>query len=323
MIETSTATLFAPVQAGLAAVEARLHEAIAGQHPTLTATTARLVNAGGKCVRPAICLLTAGIFGVDPDRSVSLAAAIEMLHTATLVHDDLIDGSLLRRGVPTLNADWSPNAVVLTGDYLFARAAHLGAQTSNVQVMNLFAKTLMAIVNGEIKQMFSPQRISRDDYYKRIYAKTAALFVLSTEAAATLGGADEASLDAVRRYGRGVGMAYQIVDDVLDFVGSPDQMGKPVGSDLRQGLITLPAICYIEASPNDSDVQVFLSKQAENRDVVSRIVTAMRKSNAVPQAIQAAREFATCAKLALEKLPDSVYTVALSALADYIVDRNR
>jgi geranylgeranyl pyrophosphate synthase len=314
--------LFAPIQSELIAVEKRLSEVVEGPHPALTIATEHLMRAGGKRIRPAIALLIAGIFDVNFEQSVSLAAAVEMLHTATLVHDDLLDNSPLRRGVPTLNADWPPNVVVLTGDYLFARAAHLGAQTDNVQVMTLFAQTLMAIINGEIGQMFSPRRISRDDYYQRIYAKTAALFVLATEAAAVLGNANAARLAAAREYGRSVGMAFQIVDDVLDFVGGPAEMGKLTGSDPRQGLITLPTICYLEAHPDDPDVQMLLGQQSENRAIAPRLVTAIRESDAIHQTMQTACEFAARAQLALEMLPDSIYTAALYALADYIVDRN-
>lgn len=319
---TATIESFAPIQDGLEAVEERLRQIVEGQHNSLTAVTERLVAAGGKRLRPAIALLTAGVFSADNERSVVLAAAIEMLHTATLVHDDLIDGSLLRRGAPTLNADWSPSAVVLTGDYLFARAAHLGAQTENVRVMELFAQTLMTIVNGEIEQMFSPQRVSRDGYMRRIYAKTAALFVLATEAAAVLGDADAAGLSAVREYGRNVGMAFQIVDDVLDFCGTPDQIGKPVGSDLRQGLFTLPTIYYIQAHPDDSDMKTLLNGDMADRGTISRVLAAVCASNAVDEAMQDAREFANCAQLALEKLPDSVYTATLHTLADHIVNRD-
>ena len=196
----STAELFAPVQEGLAAVEARLRQAVQDQHSSLTAATERLLNAGGKRIRPAICLMAASIFEADPDRCVSLAAAVEMMHTATLVHDDLIDGAALRRGVPTLNADWPADAIVLAGDYLFARAASLIAQTNHPRLIELFAKTLMIVVNGEIKQRFSGRGcINRDDYYERIYAKTAAMFVLATEAAATLGEADPVQPGSVER----------------------------------------------------------------------------------------------------------------------------
>jgi geranylgeranyl pyrophosphate synthase len=211
--------------------------------------------------------------------------------------------------------------VVLTGDYLFARAAHLGAQTNNVQVMELFAQTLMTIVDGEIGQIFSPQRISRDDYYQRIYAKTAALFILAAEAAAVLGDADPDSLAAAREYGRNVGLAFQIVDDILDFIGSPDQMGKPIGCDLRQGLVTLPTIYYLEAHPNDPDLSALLDKSTHNHDaVIPRVVEGVRESGAIEKAMQEARELVTQAQRALERLPASAYVMALSSLARYIVE---
>jgi len=314
--------LFAPIQDRLAAVEVRLRQAVQDQHPSLATALGHLLTAGGKRIRPAICLLTTAIFDVDFEHSVSLAAAVETLHTATLVHDDLIDNSPLRRGAPTLNANCSPNHVVLAGDYLFARAAHFGAQTDNVQVMSLFGQTLMAIVNGEIKQMLSSRRVSRDDYYERIYAKTAALFVLATKAAAILGSAGEVYLDAIYAYGRSMGMAYQIVDDVLDFIGNPKHTGKPAGNDLRLGLITLPAIHYVETHPQDPDVQMFLDEQADKQSVIPRLIAAVRESDAISQAMQEARRLAACAQLALDKLPDSVYTATLHTLADHIVDRD-
>lgn len=313
--------LFAPVREGLRAVEVRLRQVVDDQHDALTQATAHLLNAGGKRIRPAISLLTAAIFDADFNHAVSLAAAVELLHTATLVHDDLIDGALLRRGIPTLNAEWSPDATVLTGDYLFARAAGLAAQTKDVRVIDMFAQTLMVIVNGEIKQKFSKGQVDRDSYYERIYAKTAAMFVLSTKAAAILGGANEASVGALGEFGRQVGMAFQIVDDVLDFVGTPDQIGKPVGSDLRQGLFTLPAIYYVEAHPDDRDMNALLSGNAGDRDIIPRVVAAVRASGAVDRTLQEARTFASRAQLALARLPDSVHVATLSAISHFIVDR--
>ncbi|MEP7357330.1 MAG: polyprenyl synthetase family protein, partial [Anaerolineales bacterium] len=156
MISTlNTAEILLPIQGDLQAVEAKLREsALADQHPALTSALDHLLASGGKRVRPAVTLLSAHLFGAPRARSVALAAALEMLHTATLVHDDLIDGSLLRRGLPTLNAQWTPGATVLTGDFLFARAAELAAETDSVRVMRAFSRTLMVIVNGEINQMF-------------------------------------------------------------------------------------------------------------------------------------------------------------------------
>jgi geranylgeranyl pyrophosphate synthase len=321
MSGVSTVELFAPVREGLAAVEARLRQAVQDQHSSLSAATERLINAGGKRIRPAICLMTAALFGADPDRSVSLAAAVEMMHTATLVHDDLIDRSVLRRGVPTLNADWPADAIVLAGDYLFARAAYLIAQTNHPRLIDLFARTLMIVVNGEITQRFSGRGcISREGYYERIHAKTAAMFVLATEAAAILGEADSSSLKAMREFGCQVGMAFQIVDDALDFIGTPDRIGKPVGSDLRQGLFTLPAIHYAETHPDDPDVKTLLNGGAQDDGALERLTMAVCSSGAVGDALQEARALGARAQLALGKFPPSPYLAALSALPRYIID---
>jgi len=206
---------------------------------------------------------------------------------------------------------------------LFARAASLIAQTNHPRLIELFAQTLMIIVNGEIKQRFSGKgHINRDDYYERIHAKTAAMFVLATEAAATLGEADPSSLEALSEFGRQVGMAFQIVDDALDFIGMPDQIGKPVGSDLRQGLFTLPAIYYAEAHPNDPDLKALLNGNARDPGTISRVVAAVRTSGAVDETLREARVFVAQGQLALERLPPSPYAAALSAVAHYIVDRN-
>jgi geranylgeranyl pyrophosphate synthase len=160
------------------------------------------------------------MLGADEERLITLGAALELLHTATLVHDDLIDGSLLRRGMPTLNARWSPAATVLTGDFMFGRAAKLAAEVDHLPLMRFFAETLAVIVNGELAQMFTSRGlISRENYYRRIYAKTASLFEMCSRAAALISPTDEGMVEAMRDFGYQIGMAFQIVDDVLDFTG--------------------------------------------------------------------------------------------------------
>src|ERR1700690_3799704 len=167
-------TFISPVQAQLQLVEARLQSQADDRHPDLRAALGQILAAGGKRIRPSITLLVGNMLGASESRLVTLGAAMELLHTATLVHDDLIDGSLLRRGMPTLNARWSPAATVLTGDFLFARAAKLAAETDHLQLMNAFAERLAVIVNGELTQRFSSRGvINRENYYNRIYAKTA------------------------------------------------------------------------------------------------------------------------------------------------------
>jgi geranylgeranyl pyrophosphate synthase len=320
----ATADILAPIQTDLVAVEAKLREAaLANQHPALTSALEHLLGSGGKRVRPATALLVARLFGAPQRRAVALAAAIEMLHTATLVHDDLIDGSLLRRGLPTLNAQWTPGATVLTGDFLFARAAELASESESVRVMNVFARTLMVIVNGELNQMFVGRgQASREAYLERIYAKTASLFAVAAEAAAVLGEADERTIAALRYYGREVGMAFQIVDDVLDFTGDQARLGKPVGSDLRQGLFTLPVLCYLERHPDDRDVAALLNGRSGDGDRVDRVVQAVRASGAIDEALDEARAYVARAMAALAPLPDNDYRRALHALADYFVSRS-
>jgi geranylgeranyl pyrophosphate synthase len=321
---TTTADIFAPIQADLAAVEAKLREAgLENQHPALTSALDHLLASGGKRVRPATALLTARQFGADPARAVALAAAIEMLHTATLVHDDLIDGSLLRRGLPTLNAQWTPGATVLTGDFLFARAAELASETNSVRVMGVFSRTLMVIVNGEINQMFIGRgEASRTGYLDRIYAKTASLFAVAAEAAAILGDADDRTVAAMRFFGREIGMAFQIVDDILDFSGDQARLGKPVGSDLRQGLFTLPVLRYMEHHPDDANVADLLNGHAGEADRVEKVVAAVRNSSAIPEALDEARAYVRRAQLALAPTPNNEYRQALFDLAEYFVSRN-
>lgn len=320
----TTADIFVPIQGDLGAVERKLRQAgLDNQHPALTSALEHLLASGGKRVRPATALLAARLFDAAPAQAVSLGAALEMLHTATLVHDDLIDGSLLRRGLPTLNAQWTPGATVLTGDFLFARAAELAAETDSVRVMKVFARTLMVIVNGEINQMFVGRgQAMRDGYLKRIYAKTASLFAAAAEAGAILGDADERAIDAMRRFGAEMGMAFQIVDDVLDFTADQERLGKPVGSDLRQGLFTLPVLCYLERYPEDRDVAALLNGRSGDVERVARVVAAVRASGAIDEALDEARAYVARAQAALAPMPNNTYRQALSDLADYFVNRN-
>jgi geranylgeranyl pyrophosphate synthase len=318
----TTVNFITPIQEAINQVEERMHSQSEGNHPDLGAALDHLLSSGGKRIRPAVALLTGGMLGADTERLVTLGAAIELLHTATLVHDDLIDGALLRRGISTLNASWSPAATVLTGDFIFARAAMLAAETDSVEVMHLFAQTLATIVNGEITQMFSSRGLaSREDYYRRIYAKTASMFELATAAAALLSPVDEEVVRSVRSFGYDIGMAFQIVDDILDFIGEQTTVGKPVASDLRQGLVTLPALYYFESNPEDPEMKAILGGQLLNDERMSRLVTAIRMSGAIQQAAAEARHSIDCALKTLMEQPESIERDALQELAEYIVHR--
>lgn len=320
----STVSFFSIVQDDIRLVEQRMRaQADERNHPDLSAALDHLLSSGGKRVRPALGLLVGRMFGAPMEKLVSLGAAVEMLHTATLVHDDLIDGSLLRRGTPTLNARWSPAATVLTGDFLFARAAKLAAEADHLPLMKLFAETLAVIVNGELTQLFSARGlVSRENYYQRIYAKTASLFEMSTRAAAMVSLASEDEIESMRVFGYETGMAFQIMDDVLDFSGDQVAVGKPLGSDLLQGLVTLPALYYAESHPNDDDVRLLKDGGWGNRERMERLVESIRNSDAVSLALREARQRVDGALSVLGQFPVSGERSALSELAGYIIDRN-
>jgi geranylgeranyl pyrophosphate synthase len=308
---------------GLQEVETLLHAQANDAHPDLRTALEHLLSSGGKRIRPAVCLLTGQMLSAPHDKLLRLAASVEMLHTATLVHDDLIDGALLRRGMPTLNAHWSPAATILTGDYMFARAAKLAAESDNLLLMKLFADTLATIVNGELAQLFAARGvISRENYTKRIYAKTASLFEMTTQAAAIISPVDQTLVDTMRKFGYHLGMAFQIVDDILDFTGEQEMVGKPVGSDLLQGLVTLPAIYYAEAHPYDPEVLCLTGGCYTEPERMERLVQSIRESDAAEKSVKEARAYISKALEILQLAPAGVERQVLADLTSYIVDRN-
>jgi geranylgeranyl pyrophosphate synthase len=321
-MDPTQVTFFDLVRADLQAVEAQLHSTIPAQPEALNASVSQLIHSGGKRLRPTLALLAAKLFACAPEQAISLAAAIETLHTATLVHDDLVDSSPLRRGISTLNMQWSPAITVLTGDYLFACAAALAAQTDSVPVAREFAHVLQVIIHGELNQMFAGRgQASREAYFERIYAKTAALFAISAKTAALLICANEAAGQALETFGRETGMAFQIMDDILDFTGDKARLGKPVGSDLRHGLFTLPALYYLESHPDDRHLTAVL-KGSRSAQTVARAVQAVRNSTAIDMARQEAEAYVVRAQAALTSLPDNAYRRALAEMADYVIRRD-
>ncbi len=293
----------------------------------------QLLSSGGKRLRPALALAAYRLFvdAGDPQESarhekvIALGAAVETLHNATLVHDDLIDNALVRRGSTTLNAVWDKGATVLAGDYLFARAAGFAAETENIAVVQLFADTLRIICEGELRQLFSSRQWvqPRESYYDRIFAKTASLFASATRSGAILAGASAGMEQALYDYGRNLGMAFQIVDDILDYTGDESVMGKPVGSDLRQGIVTLPFFYFLRSYPNPAEVIARLDgTSAGVADGVIEVVALVRASDGIAQAAEEARDFARRAQANLEPFPPSPARSVLLELADFVVVRH-
>ncbi len=314
------------IQDDLVLVEEKMLLQADEDFPDLHAALVHLLKSGGKRTRPTLTLLVGNMLGGKQSQLVTLAAAIEMLHTATLVHDDLIDSSLLRRGIPTLNSQWSPAATVLTGDYLFAKAAKMAAEADSLPAMRLFSQTLATIVNGEITQMFSKtsgmQMLDRSAYKTRIDAKTASLFRTSTTVAALVSPVDSSIVNAVSEYGYYLGMAFQIVDDVLDFTAEQEKVGKPVGSDIRQGLITLPTIYYFESLKTDEARQKALAAiEKQDSQIIGKLIDEIRTSPACSQSLDEARRYIEKAVELLPLCPENVYYKALMDLAWFIVDR--
>jgi len=314
------------VQPELEAVERKMNEISLEVRGPLGDALRYLIQSGGKRLRPALTI-AASHFSQDRDpHNINLmATAIEMLHTATLVHDDVIDQSLLRRGNPTLNARWSVGATVLTGDFMFARSATLVAETHNMRAMELFANTLAVICNGELEQLFQLGQTNQDkeNYYKRIYAKTASLFSTAAESGALLSGAPEDVVQSLKQYGHDLGMAFQIVDDILDFVGDEKVIGKPVGSDLHQGTVTLPVFYFMQSPGGRERVESVFAVSARDRGhSIAVLVEQIKASDALGHAKAEARDFAHSAQRALASLPQSPYRQALVSLASFVIDRH-
>jgi geranylgeranyl pyrophosphate synthase len=316
-----------PLRDDLKRVETKVREASTVEYPLLATVLDAIISAGGKQLRPAVLLLAARIYSYPFDLLLPAAAGVQLLHTATLIHDDVIDQAGLRRGKPTLNAVFPSSTVILVGDFLFAQSASLASEPNNVHVMRAFANSLAAICNGQLAEIFkaSSWEQTRADYEARIYGKTAALFELSTEIGAVLGGASDADVRALRDYGRSIGMAFQIIDDVLDFELDTAALGKPAGNDLRQGTITLPMLIYMERSGGVGEGaellrQVIGQRQASEEDFEAALAL-VRASGVLDEAIEVAERYSRQAKDSLAQVPDSPSRDVLMQLADVALQR--
>jgi geranylgeranyl pyrophosphate synthase len=294
-----------------------------GYPPELRVAMEVVIAAGGKRIRPTVSVLVGRMLGANSEKLITMAAAIELLHNATLVHDDLIDGAMLRRGMPTLNSKWSPGATVLTGDLLFSRAAKLAADTESIPAIKMFALTLTRIVGGEIDQLLNNRySFNRGAYFKRIYAKTGSLFETAACTAAMISPDNEKAVEDMAAYGREIGTAFQIIDDILDFTGDQETLGKPIGSDLRQGLVTLPTLIYFEKHPGDPEIeQINSGKAVTDNGTITRLVESIRKSDAISLAYLEACQFVEKGLDCLSNYRPCAERQALEDLARYIVER--
>ncbi len=319
------ASIYGPVQEDLRLVEDTLDRVKHVENfPVLSKMLAHVLDGGGKRLRPAIALL-AGKFGAyNADLHVPLAASIELLHTATLVHDDVIDASPSRRGRATANAIFNNAASVMLGDFMFAHAAELIARTDDTAVVRLFARTIMAIAGGELHQDMSAYEYGQDTmtYFGRIEGKTASLFATSAEGGAMVARCMPDEREALRTYGLNIGIAFQVVDDILDFAGDEDEMGKPIGSDLMQGTLTLPSLLLMERYPIDNPVKKAFRTKKPKTEYVAEAVYMVLNSDILNEAHDVARDFRDRALAALRTLPNIPAHTALEDIAEYVLERH-
>jgi len=277
----------------------------------------------GKRLRPALVLL-AGTFGeYNLNRLVPLGAAIELLHTASLVHDDVVDGAASRRGRPTANSLFDNALTVLLGDYMFANAAEMVTRTGSLPVTRLFALALMKMTSGELDQDAAAFDVGRDiqHYLWRVGGKTAALFANAGEGGAILAGCNETTVDALRTYGYCIGMAFQIVDDILDFNGDEAELGKPVGGDLREGTVTLPALLFLDRFPKDNPIKRFFLAKRNREEHLQEALESIRTVGVLDESLEMAREYVRRANDAITALPPTDAHRSLCEIGEYVLAR--
>jgi octaprenyl-diphosphate synthase len=313
----------APVLDDLAAVDALILERLSSDVVLINQLGHYIIGAGGKRVRPLIVILAARAAGYSGHDHVPLAAIIEFIHTATLLHDDVVDASDLRRGRETANHVFGNEAAVLTGDFLYSRAFQMMAELDRMAVMKLMADTTNVIAEGEVLQLLNQHDPDTTEarYYDVIYRKTARLFETAGQLGALLTNASAEQETALAAYGRHLGNAFQLVDDALDYAADPNETGKNLGDDLAEGKPTLPLLHVLENGSDLDKARVRAAIEEGSRDELPAILNAIESTGAIPYTLAAARNEAEAAARALDVFPDSAYRQSLADLAAFTVQR--
>ena len=283
-----------------------------------------IINSGGKRLRPIILLLSARAFGYQGYHHIPLAAVVEFIHTATLLHDDVVDASEMRRGRDTANAIWGNEASVLVGDFLYSRAFQMMVEAGSMPVMEVLANATNVIAEGEVMQLMNchEPNTTEETYLEVIRYKTAKLFEASAKLGAIISGRSEEEVDALARYGMHLGTAFQLVDDILDYSESSEQIGKNVGDDLAEGKPTLPLI-YVMRHGSQAQMQIVREAiEQGGKDNIEAVIEAVMTTGAIDYTAAAAEKEAAKAISFLDVLPDSNYKQALVTLAEFSVNRN-
>ncbi len=291
----------------------------------LEAQLGHVLATPGKRVRPALTLLASRLWGQGVDeRSIKMATAVELLHIATLVHDDTVDHADTRRGHQTASKLWGRNVAVLIGDFVFATSAMYVCDTNNVRLIRRFAETITELARGELNEIYTAWQptVALEEYNQRIYDKTASLFCTAAESGAVLGKGDDGSVENLRNYGYSIGMAYQVYDDLLDYRATSKELGKPAGHDLSEGILTLPAIIAAENGAADEINRLLTAPEEARIDLLPTAVDAIKQTGALEQTHQVASNYIESAVRSLDGIPPSDSLDSLLALAEYVQTRN-
>jgi len=318
-------TLWALAHEDMAAVDTLILERMQSPIGLIPDLAEHLVGAGGKRLRPLLTVSAAALCSYDGTHHHKLAAAVEFIHSATLLHDDVVDESALRRGQKPANLIWGNSASILVGDFLFARAFNLMVETNNMEALGILSNASSVIAEGEVHQLAALRnlKMSEEDYMAVIKAKTAALFAAATEVAPVIADRPSAERKALRDYGMKLGLSFQLVDDALDYGGLESALGKSVGDDFREGKMTLPVIRTLQGASDEEKAfwkRVIVDHDQSDVDLETA-VSYIRKAGALQSTMDMARQFSAEAREALMIFPQSEWRETLADLADYVVDR--
>ncbi len=315
--------LFKDIFKDLSKVEKELKKYVQTPNKLLTETSGHLLFAGGKRLRPAFALMAGKVYDCSLDRLIPLATALEMIHMATLVHDDVVDKSLTRRGKPTVKAKWGDTISLHTGDYLFAKSLILISDYKDKRIAGTLANVSVQMCQGEIQQLataFDTKQKIRD-YFYRIKRKTALLISASTELGAIAAGAPDSGVRALKFYGHYLGMAFQITDDILDMTADEKKLGKPIGSDLRQGIITMPVIYALHNSKHKDELKNIILDKNKDHEKIKNAVEIVEESGGIDYSFKITRRYIDKAKNELNKLPKNKNSKLLDKISDFIYER--
>ena len=314
--------VYEPVREQLERVRDELKGLAGTQPPYLSAHLHHVLETSGKRIRPALTLLASRFHPCNGRVTEIMAEAVELLHIATLIHDDTVDNSDTRRGKATLSSLWGRNVAVLVGDYVFATSATFVCDTGNIRVIRRFSETIMELSTGELHEIAGAYdwQQTREHYFQRIYNKTASLFTTATEAGAVLSGAPEPICQALKDYGYNLGMAFQIVDDILDFDGTSEEVGKPVGTDLAQGIMTLPSLIAMERHPHDNPIPALFQKPGDEHQL-KKAVGLVQSPSIIEESLAVAEDFCNKALRSLAPLARDRSRESLEAIVSYVLRR--